>query len=185
MSLSELTSLAEDQRARKRATQGPCSESALGNPTGRTCCGSSKCCVPHGYSWSSRGGVEPSSFKQRSTFNALVTGAPRELLTANTGCPKDAPDGFSSQEWAVMGWPYGIVFTLTASEWKEGNLFADKMRRGHYKGKLHTRACHSMGIVPSVCQAEFLQGFPAGSLHSWALEMLLRRQSQNGSADES
>jgi hypothetical protein len=121
-----------------------------------------------------RGGVEPSSFRQRSTFNALVTGAPGELLTANTGCPNGAPAGFSSDEWAQLGWNYGIVFTLTASEWKEGNLFANKMRAGHYKGKLHTRACHSMGIVPSVCQAEFLQGFQRGSLHSWLREMLSR-----------
>lgn len=77
----------------------------------------------------------------------------QELLTANTGCPNDAPDGFSADDWVLMGWPYGITFTMTAHE-----------------AYNHKARC-SMGIVPTVCEAEFLQGFPKGFLHSWAQGM--------------
>jgi hypothetical protein len=176
LSLDGLTASQEGHRAKRRATRGLCSESGLGNPSGRTCCGSSKCCVPHGYSWSSRLAVEVLWLKPLKTFNALVTGAQRELLIANTGCPSGVPDGFSSHEWAQLGWPYGIVFTLTASEWKEGNTIGERLKSGTYQGKLHTRAAHSMGAVPTVCEAEYLQGFRRGSLHSWAREMRSQNQ---------
>jgi len=63
------------------------------------------------------------------------------------------PVGTSSAGWARSGWSFGIVYTLTASEW----------RGRTYRG---LRACDSMGIVPTVCQAEFIQGFPRGALHS-------------------
>ena len=102
----------------------------------------------------------------------LATGSQHELLIANTGCPSGAPVGLSSQEWAALGWNFGMTYTLTASEWKGRT----------YKG---ARACDSMGTVPTVCQAEYLQGCRRGSLHSWAREMQLLNLSQNGSAKES
>jgi len=130
------------------------------NPCGRTCCGSSRRFV--------RSGLSPSSHPQewrdlsspdgRKPWNALVTGLRGELLVANTGCPNDAPDGLSSEDWASLGWPYGITYTLTASEHKGG---APKGGRANY----------TLGAVPTVCQVEFLQGFVTGYLHSWARAM--------------
>lgn len=172
----------EDRRARKRAEPPRSTDNGLSNPFGRICCGSSALCARSGYSWSSHLGDSSSSFKPRKPFNALITGAPHELLTANTGCPSGVRDGFSSQDWASRGWPFGITYTLMASEWKEGNRVRE---RSALRGNKSNRACFSMGHVPTVCEMEFLQGLPAGSLHAWALEMASRSQSLAGLAKES
>jgi hypothetical protein len=88
-------------------------------------------------------------------------GVAGRIIDSKHWVPQRAPVGISSEEWDGMGWPFGIVYTLTASEWKGRT----------YKG---ARSCDSMGTVPTVCQAEYLQGFRPGSLHSWALAMELR-----------
>lgn len=172
----------EARRARKQAEPPRSTVEGLSNPFGRICCGSSALCARSAYSWSSHLEVNPSSFRPRKSFNALVTGAPAELLTANTGCPSGVKDGFSSQEWASRGWPFGITYTLMASEWKEGNRVRE---RSKLKGNKSNRACFSMGHVPTVCEMEFLQGFQRGSLHVWAREMRSRSQSRNGLEGES
>jgi hypothetical protein len=167
----------EDRRARKRAEPPRSITNGLSNPFGRICCGSSALCARSGYSWSNHWAVNPSSFRPRKSFNALVTGALDELLTANTGCPSGVSDGFSSEEWASRGWPFGITYTLMASEWKEGNRVAE---RSKLRGNKSNRACFSMGHVPTVCEMEFLQGLPRGSLHVWARGMALRSRSRSG-----
>lgn len=174
---TELTVSAEARRANGLVARLRSTESGLSCPCGLTCCGSSMLAARPGWLWNSQKVDNPSSFRPHWTFNALVTGAAHELLTANTGCPNGAPAGFSSEEWASAGWPYGITYTLTASEWKEGNYVREHMRKAKERNRsvgLTNRAAFSMGHVPTVCEAEFLQGFPLGALHSWALEMQSR-----------
>ncbi len=165
--------------AKPLATEPTCVESVLEFPSGQRCCGSSMRCARAGWSWSSQRVASTSSFRPRSTFNALVTGAPQELLTADTGCPKHVPDGFSSRDWESRGWPYGICFTLTASEWKEGNYVMRHLEKAGRR-KMRNRAAFTLGNVPTVCQAEFIQGFPRGSLHSSEPGMQCRLPSPNG-----
>jgi hypothetical protein len=134
------------------------------NPCGQRCCGSSKKSSQNGWSWSNPLLIETLSLDGLPSFNSVVTGSLGELLTANTGCPSNVPAGLSSEEWELLGWPYGITYTLTASEAKGG---APKAGRANY----------TFGAVPTVCQAEYLQGFPRGYLHLWGLETLSAHQS--------
>src|SRR6185312_6117638 len=171
----------EVRPVRERLKRQPGTDRELSQPCGLRCCGSSKRCVPAGYSWSSHLVDAVSSLRPRKSFNSLVTGAPGELLTANTGCLSGVSVGFLSEDWAGLGWPYGITFTLTASETtgsSEGHLKRKDGRLYNHKARC------SMGTVPTVCSMEFLQGFRRGELHVWALEMRSRSQSPSGSDAE-
>ena len=166
--MNELTSLAEALSADEQAALLSGTDRKPTNPFSHICCGLSKLAGQLGFLWSSQPAwIATSSWRGPQTWNALVTGSQHELLIANTGCPRDVPAGLSSAEWAELGWSYGMTYTLTASEWKGRT----------YKG---ARACDSMGTVPTVCEAEFLQGFRRGELHSWAREMQSRSQSPSG-----
>ena len=149
-----------------------CPKDETWNPSGLRCCGSRRLLKQRGL-WSSNrpAWTEKSSLVGRKSFNALATGSQGELLIASTGCPSNAPGGFSSEEWEQRAWPYGITFTLTASE--------NKGRT--YLGISSLRAADSLGHVPTVCEAEFIQGFQLGSLHSWLREMQSQNRSRNGS----
>lgn len=162
--LSGLTSSVEAQSVEKPAEPLHGINREPTNPSGRTCCGLSLT-KSRNLSLSSNRPVwtEVSSSDGSQTWNGVVTGSQGELLTASTGCPSNAPDGISSEQWALLGWSFGIVYTLTASEWKGRT----------YRG---ARSCDSMGTVPTVCEAEYLQGFRRGELHSWAREMQSRNQ---------
>lgn len=171
--LPGLTLSAEGRSAEKPAAQQRGTNRERTSPSGRICCGLSLRSYQLLLSLSNQPAwIALSSYRGPQTWNALATGSQGELLIANTGCPRDVPAGLSSADWESLGWPYGITYTLTASEWKGRT----------YKG---ARASDSMGTVPTVCEAEYLQGFRPGSLHSWAREMLSRNPSRNGSADAS
>jgi len=138
-------------------------------PCGRKCCGSYMRSSLDGLLLNSPSWISESSAAGQRNYNSMVTGLPGELLIADTGCPSNAPAGLSSADWASLGWPYGITYTLNATEWK--------------KGANHPRSIGSLltlGHVPTVCQAAFLQGLPPDHLHLWGREMLSRFRSPAG-----
>lgn len=179
---TELISSVVARPASESRQPQPSRSLAVAQPCGRICCGSLRTSARTGWSWNSLRAADLLSSKPAKTYNALVTGAQGELLTANTGCPSDVSDGLSSRDWESLGWPYGISYTLTASEWKEGNRIIDHR---HPQVLLHSRAFATLGHVPTVCEAEFLQGFPRGSLHLWAREMQSRFRLRDGSEKRS
>lgn len=123
-------------------------------PSGLRCCGSSPCSSQLG-SWlnSPPAWIGRSSLTSRKGFNEVATGSAGESLIAFTGCPSTAPVGLSSEGWARLGWPYGITYTLLASDSKRStdNVFSTVAILGH---------------APTACEAEFLQGFERGALHA-------------------
>ena len=169
----QLTSLAEVLSADEQVALRSGRDRRRTSPFSHICCGLSRIAGQLGFLWSNQPQwIATSSWNGPQNWNAVVTGSQHELLIANTGCPRGAPDVFSSEGWAELGWSYGLTYTLTASEWKGRT----------YKG---ARASDSMGTVPTVCEAEYLQGFRRGALHSCAREMLSLSRSQSGSAKES
>ena len=165
-----------DLLAKEEALSVPSRKIVPRLPFGRRCCNSSRHYVRGGWWWKMFLGFSRKWLRSGPlSFNSWVTDAQGNVLVADTGCPNCAPVPLSSHEWKSLGWRFGITYTLTTSEGKWGPT---DIQAGN-------KAASSFARVPTVCEMEFLQGFPRGSLRAWAQEMLLRFRSRDSLRKES